>query len=40
MRGVRSSWLTLANIGDSGGLKLIHFGGLKLIRPYVQCPPV
>jgi hypothetical protein len=25
---------------DSGGLKLIHFGGLKLIRPYVQCPPV
>ena len=23
-----------------GGVKLIHFGGVKLIRPYVQWSPV
>jgi DNA primase len=29
-----------AETGDSGGVKLIHFGGLKLTHPYVQWPPV
>jgi hypothetical protein len=35
-----TSFSTAISSSDSGGVKLIHFGGLKLTHPYVQWPPV